>query len=234
MVRQTLYLAILALSLSLFNSSLVYAEGYRLPEGTVISHMNAPYADEYYVKAFPESYSQTLSFPNPSFPVKKLVTTVTTYTHGATVHFTSDEIKYSYPVEPNSNTLLTFPKPLKISDVSISISSRDYPDDAVHVGYEDEYPTPVLEEMPPMVPKGRAVCVAPNNTCIPLVKEELMKRGFTVLSSETLPENLHEYCGVNSWKRGYFSKSNIEKLCILGRWSSVFVWYRILASANRS
>lgn len=82
-----------------------------------------------------DSGAQQLNFPPPVAPVKQVVTTVTTYVSGAVLVFDVGETTYSKDVIPNSNTVLTFPEPLDISNVRMSISGRGYPDDAAHVEY---------------------------------------------------------------------------------------------------
>lgn len=194
MLTNVLSIGVASLLISLFSANYAQGDsGYLLPDGTIISSMSVPYADEYYVEVLNSGGYKTVLFPDPSFPVKKLVSTVTTYTYDAKLHFTIDGIKYSYPIEPNSNTLLTFQRSEKITNVGVSIGERGFPEDAVHVGYEDDFGYPVLEESPPIVPKARAICLAAANKCDSLIKEELMKQGFTVLSTEKLPDNLHNY-----------------------------------------
>jgi hypothetical protein len=121
------------LLLSVLNLQNVNADS--LPPGTSVTTGPYPEGGEIHVIVVSNLGPQTISFPNPSGDVIKLFSSVTTSVSGAVLYFDSAGITYSQTIAPNSNTMLTFPSSLSISNVRVSIANRGFPDDAVHVGY---------------------------------------------------------------------------------------------------
>lgn len=110
-------------------------EEHGLPDGTDVS-TGEPYPDEYTNVWFIDPGPQTKSIPSPeNGEVIGIFATVTTYVEGAVLHFEADGGDYSWPIEPNSNTLLTFENEVKVDDVEISIDDRGYSDDQANIGY---------------------------------------------------------------------------------------------------
>lgn len=106
-----------------------------LPAGTVVSNNNVIVPDENNVLLFAKEGPQSVSFPEPSGKVTAIVAMVTTYVEGAVLHFNVDGKQYSHSIFPNTNTMISFDKPVTVSEVVISYESRGYPDDQGHVGY---------------------------------------------------------------------------------------------------
>lgn len=108
---------------------------YALPPGTDVD-TGEPYPEEFYNVIFSSPGSQTKSFPSPEKGDAIAVwATVTTTVEGAVLHFEADGDDYSWPIEPNSNTLLTFEDEMEVDGVQISIEGRGYSDDQANVGY---------------------------------------------------------------------------------------------------
>jgi len=205
-------LALLIIVVIIGTFSNVYAES--LPQGTVVSSMFVPYGDEFYSKSFPGFGPQSVSFHDPSWSVKKIISTVTTHVHDAKLHFNSNGESYSYSISPNSNTVLIFEKPIKISDVSISIGGRLFATDAVSVGYDDGIDFPSVREYPiDGNPTGHALCITPANECNEMIKSTLFEYGLSVLSLEEIPDELSSYNIVvlTDIGGGVLSKSEILK-----------------------
>jgi hypothetical protein len=117
-----------------------------LPPGTSIA-TGGPYpvGGEIHVVVVSNSGPQTITFSNPSGDVIKLFSSVTNYVSGAVLYFDSGGFTYSQAIVPASNTMLTFSNSLSISNVRVSIANREFPDDAVHVGYFYGSPHPDKE-----------------------------------------------------------------------------------------
>ena len=88
-------------------------------------------------------------FPNPSLPINGIWANVSTFVKGAILYFDANGITYSINVNPDSNTWISFPFPLNISNVRMSILDHQTPVDLASVGF--------------IAPKEESVPDAPQN-----------------------------------------------------------------------
>ena len=133
---------------------LVYGDS--LPSGTNVSSGPYPRGGEIHVVVLADP-GLSISFPDPSGPLYRLFSTVTGGVYGAVLHFDSGGVSYSIDVSPNSNTLMSFSHPIAVTNVRVTIQSRGYSDDAVHVGY-------FYSSLPPTdyLPSGTSVGAGPE------------------------------------------------------------------------
>lgn len=116
-------------------NALLLLDKDQLPGGTRVL-TDQPFAATVYYLGFADAGAQTKPFSDqPTAPVRGIWVTVTTYVKDAILYFTADGKEYSIPVNPNSKTQLTFPSALNITNVSLSILDRGYPDDAGNIEY---------------------------------------------------------------------------------------------------
>src|SRR2546426_6739181 len=154
-MKQIAILSLVLSSLLLFNA-LCASNAFRtaaaiqdnLPSGTAIATGQYPEGGEIHVVVLSDPGLLTIAFPEPSGPLDKLFSAVTTYVSGAVLYFDSDGITYSKEITPNSNTLMTFMHPLTITNVRMTIDGRGYADDAAHAGYFYSSSPPPTDKLP--------------------------------------------------------------------------------------
>ncbi|HEX2013687.1 MAG TPA: hypothetical protein VLA68_00530, partial [Nitrososphaera sp.] len=93
-----------------------------LPEGTDVTTGSEAPRDSVEV-LFSGFGPQSFEFSDPVGMTQSIFVTATSEVLGATLFFDSDGEHYSYNVQPDSNTLLTFPAELNVTDVRVSILS---------------------------------------------------------------------------------------------------------------
>lgn len=105
-----------------------------LPYGTSI-FLGRSYPGTINTVTFSNSGPQTQYFSPPNLPVNGIWANVSTHIRGAVLYFDSNGRTYSTNVNPDSNKWISFPFPMIISNVRMSILDRVNPNDVASVGY---------------------------------------------------------------------------------------------------
>jgi len=105
-----------------------------LPYGTVV-FLGWSYSGTESTVTLSNSGPQIQFFNFPNFPISGIWTNVSTFVKGSVLYFDSDGQTYFRSVNPDSNTWISFPFPITVSNVRMSILDRVNPSDTASVGY---------------------------------------------------------------------------------------------------
>lgn len=129
-----------------------------LPYGSLV-FLGRSYSGAENSVTFLNSGPQIHFFPNPSLPINGIWANVSTFVKGAMLYFDSQGITYSTNVNPDSNTWISFPFPLSVSNIRMSILDRLTPVDLASVGY-----LTLQEESVPDAPQNLVANLNSTNT----------------------------------------------------------------------